>query len=94
MRKLLAFAFLLALIDLSLAKEAIKNMAPKQREIFSKVFDIARKYKEKQEKEEEEEKLRKYIEIKIPKNQTIIQKIINLFFSILSLKKKLFHINR
>ena len=58
MRKLLAFAFLLALIDLSLAKEAIKNMAPKQREIFSKVFDIARKYKEKQEKEEEEEKLR------------------------------------
>ena len=32
MRKLLAFAFLLALIDLSLAKEAIKNMAPKQRE--------------------------------------------------------------
>ena len=58
MRKLLAFAFLLALIDLSLAKEAIKNMAPKQREIFSKVLDIAKKYKEKPEKEEEEEKLR------------------------------------
>ena len=67
MRKLLAFAFLLALIDLSLAitkeqemewKEAIKNTAPKQREIFSKVLDIAKKYKEKQEKEEEEEKLR------------------------------------
>ena len=58
MRKLLAFAFLLALIDLSLAKEAIKNMTPKQREIFSKVLDIAKKYKEKPEKEEEEEKLR------------------------------------
>jgi len=67
MRKLLAFAFLLALIDLSLAmtkeqemerKEAIKNITPKQRETFSKVLDIARKYKEKQEKEEEEEKLR------------------------------------
>ena len=67
MRKLLAFAFLLALIDLSLAmtkeqemepKEAIKNITPKQRETFSKVLDITRKYKEKQEKEEEEEKLR------------------------------------
>ena len=67
MRKLLAFAFLLALIDLSLAmtkeqemewKEAIKNITPKQREIFSKVLDISKKYKEKQEKEEEEEKLR------------------------------------
>jgi hypothetical protein len=58
---------LLALIDLSLAmtkeqemewKEAIKNTTPKQREIFSKVLDITKKYKEKQEKEEEEEKLR------------------------------------
>ena len=64
MRKLLAFAFLLALFDLSLSLtnerkqellQKVQKMTPKERKDLKKVFDFVKKYKEYKEKEEEEE---------------------------------------
>jgi len=64
MRKLLAFAFLLALFDLSLSftnerkqelLQTVQKMTPKKRKTLKKVLDFAIKHKEYKEKEEEEE---------------------------------------
>ena len=64
MRKLLAFAFLLALFDLSLSLtnernqellQMVQKMIPKERKTLKKVLDFAIKHKEYKEKEEEEE---------------------------------------
>ena len=64
MRKLLAFAFLLALFDLSLSLtnerkqellQMIQKMTPKERKTLNKVLDFEIKHKEYKEKEEEEE---------------------------------------
>ena len=64
MRKLLAFAFLLALFDLSLSLtnerkqellQMVQKMTPKESKTLKKVLDFSIKHKEYKEKEEEEE---------------------------------------